>query len=58
MRRLSLSLSLQFMPLIENKSAGAIFGTFICRFHISTALSVLNVPLQMSHINGFLLLHY
>ena len=40
------------MPLMENKSAGAIFGTFICRFHISTALSVLNVPLQMSHISA------
>ena len=34
------------MPLIGNKSAGAIFGTFICRFHISTAFSELNVPLH------------
>ena len=38
-------LTLQFTPLIGNKSSGAIFGTFICRFHISTALSELNVPL-------------
>ena len=28
-----------------NKSACAIFGTFICRFDISTGLSELNVPL-------------
>ena len=34
------------MPFIGNKSAGAIFGTFLCRFHISTTLSELNVPLQ------------
>ena len=34
------------MPLMGNKSAGAIFGTFICRFDISTALSELNVPLM------------
>ena len=34
------------MLLMGNKSAGAIFGTFICRFHISTALSELNVPLM------------
>ena len=33
-----------------NKSAGAIFGTFICRFDISTALSELNVPLQASKL--------
>ena len=33
------------MPLMGNKSAGAIFGTFICQFDISTALSELNVPL-------------
>ena len=39
-------LSLQFMTFIENKSAGASFGTLTCRFHISTALSELNVPLQ------------
>ena len=32
-------LSLQFMPLVGNKSSGAIFGTFICRFHISPSLS-------------------
>ena len=38
-------LTLQFTPLIGNKSSGAIFGTFICRFYISTALSELNVPL-------------
>ena len=30
---------------LGNKSAGAIFGTFLCRFHISTTLSELNVPL-------------
>ena len=29
----------KFMPLMENKIAGAIFGTFICRFHISPLLS-------------------
>ena len=28
-----------------NKSSGATFGTFIWRFHISTALSEKNVPL-------------
>ena len=35
----------QFKPLIGNKSSGAIFGTFICRFLISPALSEQNVPL-------------
>ena len=39
------------MSLIGNKSAGAIFGTFTCRFHISTALSELNVPLQRNAKN-------
>ena len=34
------------MLLTGNKSAGAIFGTFICRFDILTALSEINVPLQ------------
>ena len=29
-----------------NKSAGAIFGTFLCRFHILTALSEINIPLR------------
>ena len=33
------------MPFTGNKSAGANFGTFTCRFYISTALSELNVPL-------------
>ena len=33
------------MPFIGNKSAGTTFGTFICRFHISTALSEIIVPL-------------
>ena len=35
------------MLLMGNKSAGAIFGTFICRFHILTALSEINTPLQV-----------
>ena len=35
------------MLLMGNKSACAIFGTFICRFHILTALSEINVPLHM-----------
>ena len=38
-------LTLQFMSLKGYKSSDAIFGTFICRFHNSTALSELNVPL-------------
>ena len=44
-------LTLKFMPLMGNKSSGAIFGTFICRFHISTALSELNVPLYRYLVN-------
>ena len=42
-------LSLQFMPLLGNKSSGAIFGTFVRRFHISPALSEKNVPLLTWH---------
>ena len=34
------------MLLTENKSAGAIFGTFICQFDILTALSEINIPLR------------
>ena len=41
------------MPLMGNKSAGAIFGTFICRFDISTALSELNVPLTIFCVDTF-----
>ena len=33
------------MLLTGNESAGAIFGTFICRFDILTALSEINVHL-------------
>ena len=33
------------MSLTGNKSPRTIFGTFICRFHISRALSESNVPL-------------
>ena len=33
------------MPFIGNKCSGAIFGTFVCRFHVSPALSEQNVPL-------------
>ena len=32
-------LSLKFMSFIRIKSSGAIFGTFVCQFHISPALS-------------------
>ena len=38
------------MLLMGNKSAGAIFGTFICRFHILTALSEINIPLLIGNI--------
>ena len=39
-----------------NKSAGAIFGTFIRRFHISTALSDMHVPIINAWKNPLLLL--
>ena len=38
-----------------NKSSGAIFGTFICRFHISTALSELKLPLLESQEHNWAL---
>ena len=38
-------LTLKFMSRMWGKSSGANFGTFICQFHISTALSELTTPL-------------
>jgi hypothetical protein len=39
-------LLLQFMFFTGNKSPKTIFGTFICQFHISPALSEKNIPLH------------
>ena len=42
--------SIKIMLLMGNKSEGAIFGTFICRFHILTALSEINIPLKEGNV--------
>ena len=42
---ININISVNIMLLIKNKSAGTIYGTLVCWFHILAALSEINLSL-------------